>query len=335
MVLSANDRDVSERPSTVIPHYNDPRGGAHDARPARRTHGGLEMPDLPPPPRPQPADEGWRRAVLETLRLVTRWTMPAAEWERVDDLLGAMERTHAAGDRHAFDQAHDSLVGIGLLQARRFGAEEEPGARPVPPPTRERRNTLVHRLEFPKEAAGEAAAKNAQDDLSRMTGPARWWAERTFLRLPVLDRAAVARASTHDENDVPGHESFVDGTMLVIRRGGNPNAVEVVVVAPGARGGDVVALASGPEPETIVFLLPLWPDRRDLVSAIEVPTTAIQLNDAITVPFPGEWLDGTDVDAVLRSVRMADRAGRNAWRAIALSREAGDPVRTAIIEGLR
>lgn len=299
------------------------------------------MSDIPSPQLSTPGG-ATSTEVLDTLRLVDQWSMTETAWWQVHGLLVALESSHATGDRQEFARAYGELARIGLLQARRFGGPEDPDARPLPPPVRERRNTLVHRLGIPTGTADSSAGTgNTADTVgggrSAMTRTARWWSERAFLRLPAFDRAAVALASSADQHtrDVPSQQAVIDET-LVIRRSENPNTVEVVIVAaPGARPGDVLALASGPERESTVLLLPLWPDQGRLVSAVQVPTAAISLDDAITTPFPSTWLDHGDAEIVARSVRLTGRNGRNAWREIALARQSGDPVRAAVVEGLR
>lgn len=52
-------------------------------------------------------------------------------------------------------------------------------------------------------------------------------------------------------------------------------------------------------------------------------------------PFPAAWLTDADVESVLRSVHLTSRSGRNAWRHIARSRPASDPISIALAEALR
>ncbi|MBL7501442.1 hypothetical protein I6A84_03205 [Frankia sp. CNm7] len=277
----------------------------------------------------------------DLLAALAERSLPADQWTRVRELVEQLAETTANVDDARFSAAFAELRGIDLLAATRLGTD--PGL-PPPEPIRERLNELIHDLTGQGHAptgdpSGQADGTHGESRVARLVEPGRWRALRGFTRLPTFDRSGLAFAGVdHRERDVPTHETLLE-QMRVVRRHVSPGTVEIMVVArPPAGPGEVIALSVGaarPD-DGAVLLLPLWLDADGLpVTAIRLTTRAATLDDAITSPFPASLLADADAAAVERSVRLTNRWGRDAWRAIARGRASGDAVRTAVLAGLR
>jgi len=269
------------------------------------------------------------------------WSLSPASWDYVTELLRRVQTGFATADLTAVVTAHQELARVALSEARRFGAEPDPGKRP-PPATRKLLNVLVHDLGAPSAEPAEVdqGQNVASDDARDAGGGGPLLAELgTFARrvfsLPVLDRNRVAFAASED------HDGLLDEVTVagvrVVRRNIGHNAVSLMIISGDlARVGDILGVSVQEETSSLSYLLPVWADLTgELVAGIELHTLAVHLGVDITLPFPASLLDETDAAAIRRSIAGATRSGRNAWRSIARTRSEEDPVRSAVVEGLR
>ncbi|WP_061293954.1 CATRA system-associated protein [Herbidospora cretacea] len=88
-------------------------------------------------------DDTIRADVLEILGDALGWELPAAHWDGVADLAGAMAAAYERGDAAAVDAAVEALDLLGPDRMHRLG---DVPVVPPPPKVREFVNHLVHRI---------------------------------------------------------------------------------------------------------------------------------------------------------------------------------------------
>ncbi|OHV31189.1 hypothetical protein BCD49_32105 [Pseudofrankia sp. EUN1h] len=88
-----------------------------------------------------------RDQALQTLRLASRWRLPADQWDEVAEVLARLLDALRTGDLAAFGEAAANLMFLG--PNRNVSDVDGPVGEPAPPKIRERLNTLIHILSEP------------------------------------------------------------------------------------------------------------------------------------------------------------------------------------------
>lgn len=111
----------------------------------------------------------------------------------------------------------------------------------------------------------------------------------------------------------------------------------IAVQATGGRAaaGDVVRVAVGGGTARTELLVVLYTDDEGTLTG-QVLTPAVSMAEDLEISvLPGAALGTVATEAVTDAVRCSLTAGRNAWRRVAKGLPADDPIRSAIVAGLR
>ncbi|MEI5098340.1 hypothetical protein RB200_06315 [Streptomyces sp. PmtG] len=120
-------------------------------------------------------DDEARDDAVDVLQELFGWELAPQRWERVDAIVGELARALACGDGEALREATADLESTGPVRITRIGATS---LIPVPEPTRDRANHLVHALggqqeRQPHEEGADAVTDGPGDHGDESGAPAR------------------------------------------------------------------------------------------------------------------------------------------------------------------
>jgi hypothetical protein len=155
--------------------------------------------------------------------------------------------------------------------------------------------------------------------------------------LPPLSRVVAPIAGTSNERrsrvptvKVEWHEE--SGEIRCTLREDGRNDVRVFLEADRDTAEmevcPLVVSSAGGQADYLVILVPEHPGPH--VGDIRVPARGAVVNTALLRPRVPDSLSIDDIAAVVRSLRLTSREGREAWRRLAAARMSDDPLRTAI-----
>ncbi|MGB6163276.1 MAG: hypothetical protein WBF75_12040 [Pseudonocardiaceae bacterium] len=154
--------------------------------------------------------------------------------------------------------------------------------------------------------------------------------------LPRLDRIRERAAATTPADPIATEWFSEQRDMRCVLREAGPDEVELLIetLHPLTANHIFHVRVATAERNLDYFLLPTVDTSGLHVADLLIPGVGRSLKVAVLATRPTSSLGLDDVVAVRRSVRGTGRAGRNAWRAVARQRPAGDPVQEAIVAEL-
>jgi hypothetical protein len=179
--------------------------------------------------------------------------------------------------------------------------------------------------------SGHGPASTASDVQIEDETPSNFWDDENVVVLPRLDLIRERAAATERAApiELQGVSEQLSGRYLL--RAAAPGEVELLIETSQAAGDLAFQVRAGAAGRKLDYLvLPTADPSGVQVADLLIPTAGASVEIRIARRRVSS-LGAGDVTIIQRSVRRTGRAGRNAWRAIARARPAGDSVREAIL----